>query len=64
MVELANLLVKQINFGSGSLTVVGGKGSRDRVIPISKKLEVDLKNLFCDKQSNDRIFGLIPKVWG
>ena len=44
--ELANLLVRHINFGSGSLTVVGGKGSRDRVIPISKKLEVDLNKVF------------------
>ncbi|HCE77286.1 MAG TPA: hypothetical protein DEP04_11720 [Dehalococcoidia bacterium] len=62
--ELANLPVKQINFGSGSLTVVGGKGSRNRVIPISKKSEVDLKELCCDKQSNDRIFGLTPQSLG
>ena len=41
-----------------------GKGSRDRVIPISKKLELDLKELCSDKQSNGRIFGLTPQSLG
>ena len=62
--ELANLLVKHINFESGSLTVVGGKGSRDRAIPLSKNLLLNLKELCCDKQSNDRIFGLTPQSLG
>ena len=62
--ELANLLVRHINFGSGSLTVVRGKGSRDRVIPISKKLELDLKELCSNKQLSDRIFGLAPQSLG
>ena len=62
--ELANLLVRHINFGSGSLTVVGGKGSRDRVIPITNKLELDLEELCSDKQLDDRIFDLTPQSLG
>ena len=62
--ELANLLVRHINFGSGSLTVVRGKGSRDRVIPITNKLELDLEELCSDKQLNDRVFGLTPQSLG
>ena len=62
--ELANLLVRHINFGSGSLTVVGGKGSRDRVIPITNKLELDLEELCSDKELNDRTFGLTPQSLG
>ena len=62
--ELANLLVRHINFGSGSLTVVAGKSSRDRVIPISKKLELELKELCSDKQLDDRIFGLTSQSLG
>ena len=41
-----------------------GKGSRDRVIPISKKLELDLKELCSHKQLNDRVFGLTPQSLG
>jgi len=62
--ELANLLVRHINFESGSLTVVGGKGSRDRVIPITNKLGLDLVELCSDKELNDRIFGLTPQGLG
>ena len=62
--ELANLLVRHINFGSGSLTVVGGKGSRDRVIPITNKLELALEELCSDKELNNRIFGLTPQSLG
>ena len=62
--ELANLLVRHINFGSGSLTVGGGKGSRDRVIPITNKLELALEKLCSDKELNDRVFGLTPQSLG
>ena len=62
--ELANLLVRHINFGSSSLTVVGGKGSRDRVIPITIKLELDLKKLCLEKEPKDRVFGLAPQSLG
>ncbi|MCL0105283.1 tyrosine-type recombinase/integrase [Dehalococcoidia bacterium] len=62
--ELADLLVRHINFGSGSLTVARGKGSRDRVIPMGETLELDLKKLCCDKQLNDRVFGLTPQSLG
>ena len=62
--ELANLLVRHINFGSGSLTVVAGKGSRDRVIPISKKLELELKELCSDKKQDERVFNLTPQSLG
>ena len=62
--ELANLLVRHINFGSRSLTVVGGKGSRDRVIPITIKLELDLKKLCLEKEPKDRVFGLAPQSLG
>ena len=62
--ELANLLVRHINFGSGSLTVVAGKGSRDRVIPVSKKLELALKELCSDKKQYERVFSLTPQSLG
>ena len=62
--ELANLLVRHINFGSRSLTVIGGKGSRDRVIPITIKLELDLKKLCLEKEPKDRVFGLAPQSLG
>ena len=62
--ELANLLVKHINFGSSSLTVVAGKGSRDRVIPVSKKLELELKELCSDKTQDERVFSLTPQSLG
>jgi site-specific recombinase XerD len=39
MAELTNLLVKHVDFGSGSLTVIGEEGARDRVIPINGNLK-------------------------
>jgi integrase/recombinase XerD len=64
MAELANLLVKHVDFGSGSLTVIGGKGARDRVIPINGNLKITLKTLCSDKESKERVFNLAPQSLG
>jgi site-specific recombinase XerD len=62
--ELANLLVSHISFESNRLVVVAGKGSKDRAIPISSRLKLDLQILCSDKKSNDRVFGLNPRSLG
>jgi len=56
--ELANLRVKHIDFENRRLTVVGGKGNKDRVIPLVLPLAVDLRKLCADKRPNDSAFGL------
>ena len=56
--ELANLLVSHITFGSNRLLVVAGKGSKDRIIPISNQLSIDLKMLCSKKQADERVFAL------
>ena len=44
--ELANLLVRHINFGSGSLTVVAGKGSRARPGVYSQEYRDNFDKIF------------------
>ena len=56
--ELANLLVKHVNFDQRRLTVVGGKGSKDRVIPLMPDLTLTLKTVCIDKLQDERVFGL------
>ena len=56
--ELANLLVSHINFESNRLVVVAGKGSKDRAIPISSRLKLDLQMLCSDKDADESVFGL------
>ncbi|AAL81992.1 recombinase XerC [Pyrococcus furiosus DSM 3638] len=42
--ELCNLKIEDINFEKGFLTVRGGKGGKDRTIPIPQPLLTEIKN--------------------
>ena len=56
--ELANLAVGHINFEARRLLVLGGKGNKDRVIPLTASLAFSLHK-FCEGfKPNPTIFGL------
>ena len=56
--ELANLKVENIDFVRSRVTVVAGKGQKDRVIPISESLREDLARLCEGRGDSDSVFGL------
>ena len=56
--ELANLRVRDIDFEAARLMVVGGKGGKDRVIPLVSSLKPQLQQLCQGKDRGDRVFGL------
>jgi integrase/recombinase XerD len=56
--EIANLQPRHIDFANHRVMVVGGKGAKDRVIPLFPALEPLLMKLCEDKSPNDKVFGL------
>ena len=62
--ELANLAVGHINFEARRLLVLGGKGNKDRVIPLTASLAFSLHK-FCEGfKPNPTIFGLSYRSLG
>ena len=62
--ELANLRVRDINFAAPRLMVVGGKGNKDRIVPLVPSLSQDLQQLCTDKRPNETVFGLTSRSVG
>ena len=54
--ELINLKVKDIDFNEGVGWVRKGKGSKDRMVIVSKTLLKELKKFVKDKDKNEYIF--------
>ncbi len=54
--ELCGLKVKDIDFNEGVLWVRGGKGGKDRMVIISKKILEILKRFVKDKNPEDYVF--------
>ena len=62
--ELANLQPRHLDFSKLKLMVVGGKGAKDRVVPLHPSLAPKLRELCESKRSDERVFGLIGKSIG
>ena len=62
--ELANLKVRDISLDKNRLYVRGGKGDKDRVIPIHTELKNSLSDLIQGKTEMERVFGLKPRSLG
>jgi len=62
--ELANLRVKDIDFGASRLKVVNGKGAKDRVVPLHTSLADDLQEHCRGREPEVRVFGLSPRSLG
>ena len=62
--ELANLKVEDTNLDKNRLYVRGGKGDKDRVIPIHIDLSERLSRLVEGKAGDDSVFGLLPRSIG
>ena len=62
--EMGNLKVEDINLDKGRLYVRGGKGDKDRVIPIHPDLVEGLTRLLEGKAGNESVFGLLPRSIG
>jgi integrase/recombinase XerD len=62
--ELANLKVKDIFLDKNRLYVRGGKGDKDRVIPIHPQLKISLSQLLHGKAEHERVFGLKSRSLG
>ena len=62
--EMGNLKVEDISLDKGRLYVRGGKGDKDRVIPIHPDLVEGLRRLIEGKAGNDSVFGLLPRSIG
>ena len=62
--EMGNLKVEDINLDKGRLYVRGGKGDKDRVIPIHPDLVEGLRRLIEGKAGDDSVFGLLPRSIG
>ena len=62
--ELANLKVRDISLDKNRLYVRGGKGDKDRVIPIHTELKNTLLDLIQGKTEIERVFGLKPRSLG
>ena len=62
--ELANLAAGHINFKARRLLVLGGKGNKDRVIPLTASLAFSLHK-FCEGfEPNQKVFGLSYRSLG
>ena len=62
--ELANLAAEHINFEARRLLVLGGKGNRDRVIPLTASLAFSLDK-FCEGfEPFQKVFGLSYRSLG
>ena len=62
--ELANLRVKELSANQNRLVVRGGKGDKDRVIPIHPDLRESLASLCEGRSDNERVFSLKPRSLG
>ena len=62
--ELANLRVKDLSVDQNRLFVRGGKGDKDRVIPIHPELRECLASLCEGRSDNERVFSLKPRSLG
>ena len=62
--ELGNLKVKDVALDKNRLYVRGGKGGKDRVIPIHAELKGSLAELVQGKAGDARVFGLKPRSLG
>jgi len=60
--EPANLLVRDIH--EDSLIVRGGKGKKDRMIPLTQDVAECLHQFIKAKGSDERVFGLSPESLG
>lgn len=57
--ELINLQVIDVNFGSGEIFVLQGKGKKDRIVPIHPRLIPFLREYFQERQKSS----LHPSGW-
>jgi len=62
--ELANLRVKDLSADQNRLFVRGGKGDKDRVIPIHPDLKESLASLCEGRSDDERVFSLKPRSLG
>lgn len=62
--ELANLRVCDLDLTALRLKVTGGKGDKDRVIPLVPSLADMLRQLCARKQPRDSVFDLTPRSLG
>ena len=62
--ELGNLKVGDVNLDKNRLYVRGGKGDKDRVIPIHPTLLEGLSDLVRGKANKESVFGLKPRSLG
>jgi integrase/recombinase XerD len=60
--ELANLLIRDIH--DDSLIVRGGKGKKDRMIPLTQDVAARLHSFVENKDPDERVFGLSPESLG
>jgi len=60
--ELANLVVRDIH--KNSLMVRGGKGKKDRMIPLTQDVTARLHQFIKNKGPDERVFGLSPESLG
>jgi len=60
--ELANLLVRDVH--GDSLIVRGGKGKKDRMIPLTQDVAARLRQFIKNKEPDERVFGLSPESLG
>ncbi len=60
--ELANLLARDIH--RDSLIVRGGKGKKDRMIPLTQDVAARLHEFIKAKDPDERVFGLSPESLG
>jgi integrase/recombinase XerD len=60
--ELANLIVRDIH--GSSLIVRGGKGKKDRMIPLTQDVAARLHQFIKNKGPDERVFGLSPESLG
>jgi len=61
-VELANLRPRDVH--GDSLIVRGGKGKKDRLIPLTQDVATRLFEFVKDKNPDERVFGLSPESLG
>lgn len=54
--EVVNLLVRDINFNSLTITIVGGKGNKDRISLIPEKLVSELTRTVAGKEGEEYLF--------